>query len=83
MEELRKYIEDLKGKFVKMTDTNYCYLETGEVFTEAEVNKYITVKVEEYNVNVLGKLKHEAFTNGVEVGQRIVNKRSRKKKEQM
>ena len=80
MEELRKYIEDLKSKFVRMTDTNYCYLETGEVFTEAEVNKYITIKVEEYNVNVLGKLKHEAFTNGIEVGQKITNKRSKRKK---
>ena len=80
MEELRNYIEDLKSKFVRMTDKNYCYLETGEVFTEAEVSKFITLKVEEYNINVLGKLKHEAFTNGIEIGQKITNKRSKRKK---
>lgn len=79
MEGLREYIENLKSQFVQMTDSNYCNLTTGEVFTLAEVNRYMTKKVEEFNKIVMSELNNEALDNGIEVGQRLINKRSKKK----
>ena len=80
MEDLKEYIENLKEQFVKMTDTNYCNLTTGEVFTLAEVNKYMSRKIEEFNVMRNADVIRTARENGVEVEQRLINKRSKKKK---
>lgn len=80
MEGLREYIEELKEQFVKMTDSNYCNLTTGEVFTLAEVNKYMTKKIEEFNKSIMAEIRNEALDNGIEIEQRLINKRSKKKK---
>lgn len=80
MEDLKEYIEKLKGQFVQMTDTNYCNLTTGEVFTLAEVNKYMSRKIEEFNLMRNADVIRTARENGVEVEQRLINKRSKKKK---
>lgn len=80
MEDLKEYIEKLKEQFVQMTDTNYCNLTTGEVFTLAEVNKYMSRKIEEFNLMRNADVIRTARENGVEVEQRLINKRSKKKK---
>lgn len=63
-----------------MTDTNYCNLATGEVFTLAEVNKYMSKKIEEFNILRNADVLKTARENGIEVEQRLINKRSKKKK---
>lgn len=80
MEELKNYIEQLKNQFTKMTDTNYCNLKTGEIFTLAEVNKYMTLKIEEFNIHRNAEVSFLARENGIEIEQRLINKRSNKKK---
>ena len=80
MEDLKEYIENLKEQFVQMTDTNYCNLATGEVFTLAEVNKYMSKKIEEFNILRNADVFKTARENGIEVEQRLINKRSKKKK---
>lgn len=80
MEDLKVYIENLKEQFVQMTDTNYCNLATGEVFTLAEVNKYMSKKIEEFNILRNADVLKTARENGIEVEQRLINKRSKKKK---
>ena len=80
MKDLKEYIETLKEQFVQMTDTNYCNLTTGEVFTLAEVNKYMSRKIEEFNLMRNADVIRTARENGVEVEQRLINKRSKKKK---
>lgn len=80
MEDLKEYIENLKEQFVQMTDTNYCNLATGEVFTLAEVNKYMSKKIEEFNILRNADVLKTARENGIEVEQRLINKRSKKKK---
>lgn len=80
MEELRKYIEELKGQFIQMTDNNYCNLTTGEIFTITEVNKYMTLQIEEFNKQRNAEVSYMARENGIEIDQRIVNTRSKKAK---
>ena len=77
---LREYIEELKDEFCKMTDSNYCMLKTGELFTEAEVNAYMVRKIEGYNVERNAQLLLTARESGIEVEQRLLNKKSKKKK---
>lgn len=79
MEELKKYIEELKSEFTEITNNNYCNLITGEIFTISEVNKYIAKKIEEFNILRNAEVSSIARENGIELEQRLINKRSKRK----
>lgn len=55
-------------------------METGEIFTKAEVTKFIKLKLEDYNKLYLASVRSEAFENGIELDQSLINSRSKKKK---
>lgn len=80
MEELRQLIDKLNNEFVKTTGENYYKLDTAEEFTQTEVNKYISLKVEEFNLTRQAESNVVAREYGIETDQRIINSRSKKKK---
>lgn len=80
MEELRQLIDKLNNEFVKTTGENYYKLDTAEEFTQTEVNKYISLKVEEFNLVRQAESNIVAREYGIETDQRIINNRSKKKK---
>lgn len=80
MEELRQYINDLNNEFADITGGNFCKLNSGEIFTKEEVNKYIAKKIEVFNIERQADVNSVARENGIELEQRLINKRSKNKK---
>ena len=80
MEDLRKYIGSLNESFVEIAGGSYCYISTGEIFTNSEVKKLIASKIEKFNLERQSEVNLIARENGIELDQLLVNKRSKAKK---
>jgi DNA-binding transcriptional ArsR family regulator len=77
--EFSKYIKSLNDEFEEIHGGSFAYLSTGEIFTKAEVQKYIQKKIEQYSIDNLSELKKiSKDITGVDVEQRLVNNRSKK-----
>lgn len=79
MEELRELINKLNNEFADITGGNFCKLSSGEIFTKEEVNKYIAKKIEVFNLERQATVNVIARENGIELDQRLINKRSKSK----
>ncbi|WP_133014886.1 hypothetical protein [Clostridium cuniculi] len=77
---IKEYIQKLNELFIEITGGSYANVETGEIFTKAEVTKFIKLKLEDYNKLYLASVRSEAFENGIELDQSLINSRSKKKK---
>lgn len=77
--EFAKYIKGLNDGFQEIHGGSFVNLSTGEMFTKAEVQRYIQKKVEQYSIDNLCELKKTVKDmTGVDVEQRIINNRSKK-----
>lgn len=80
-ENLLKLVENINGEFETMIGGTYVRLDTGELFTQSEVDKYVSRRLEEFSKNQLQEVKNirnEVF--GLESDQILINKRSKKPK---
>ena len=79
MQNIEMFIENINKEFKEVVGGSFIKLESGEIFTQSEVLKYIQRKLELFNVDLLHnnseKIK-ESF--GIENSQRLVNKNSKK-----
>ena len=76
MEELKNYIENLNKEFVEIVGGSFCRVDTGEIFTNSEVNKYISVKIEDYKVKHNAELNKLAKDYGYEINQRLISNKT-------
>ena len=74
------YTDDKITEFADITGGNFCKLNSGEIFTKEEVNKYIAKKIEVFNIERQADVNLVARENGIELEQRLINKRSKNKK---
>jgi hypothetical protein len=80
-ENLLKLVEDINSEFESMIGGTYVRLDTGELFTKSEVDKYVSRRLEEFSRQQLKEVKdvgNDIF--GVESDQLLINKRSKKVK---
>lgn len=77
---IKDYIEQLNSIFIEMQGGCYANIETGEIFTKAEVSKFMKIKIEEFNTMYMAEVRAIASNNGIEVDQTLLNSRSKKKK---
>lgn len=77
--DISNYIKELNGQFVEVVGGSYCKVDTGEIWTNTEVNKYIKIKIEEYNTLYIASVRNIANNEGVELDQHLINNRSKKK----
>ena len=80
MEDLKNYIEELNKMFMEITGGSYCNISTGEIFTQTEVKKFIGLKIEEFNIQRQAEVNLIAREQGIELDQKLINKRSKTKK---
>lgn len=83
-EEFIKYIDSLNGEFKELQGGSFAYINTGEIFTKTEVQKYIQLAIEKYSADNFDALKQ--FTKqmtGVSTDQRIINARSKNPKKKL
>lgn len=80
MQDIREYIGILNDMFVEIQGGCFANVETGEIFTKTEVNKFMKTKVEEFNVSQLALARRVSSDNGIEMDQTLLNQRSKKKK---
>lgn len=76
MEELKNYIENLNKEFVEIVGGSFCRVDTGEIFTNSEVNKYISIKIEDYKVKHNAELNKLAKDYGYEINQRLISNKT-------
>ena len=80
-EELMDLINQINGEFEGMVGGNYVRLDTGELFTKTEVDKYVARRLEEFSIKQIGEIKKAGdIVFGVETDQILINKRSKKPK---
>lgn len=82
--QLKEYITSLNEEFTEIQGGSFVKLDTGEIFTHTEVQKYIKTKIEKYNkqfIEDVRKTLHE--TNELELDQVLSNKRSKKPKNKL
>lgn len=77
---IKEYIQKLNGLFIEVQGGSYANIETGELFTSAEVTKFMKIKIEEYNVMYMAEVRNVASNNGIDIDQNLLNTRSKKKK---
>jgi len=79
MQSLENYIQELNKQFVDVIGGSFCMVSTGELFTKAEVQKYVQSKLEIYQAQVFNQNKDTIESScGIRVEQRLVNSRSKK-----
>jgi len=80
-EDLKILINKLNDEFETTIGGTYVKLDTGELFTQIEVNKYISRRLEEFSQKQLCNIKETSNKIfGVEPEQVLINKRSKKPK---
>lgn len=77
--DISDYIKQLNSEFIEVVGGSYCKVSTGEIFTQTEVNKYIKLKIEEYNTLYIASVRNIASQEGVDLDQHLINNRSKKK----
>ena len=79
MQELGKYIDELNNEFKETIGGEFVRLDSGEIFKQVEVNKYIQRKIELYNAEVLrNSISKSKELLGITPDQRLINNRSKK-----
>lgn len=80
-DDLKILINKLNNEFEATIGGTYVKLDTGELFTQIEVNKYISRRLEEFSQKQLRDIKETSNKIfGVEPEQVLINKRSKKPK---
>lgn len=77
--DISDYIKQLNSEFIEVVGGSYCKVNTGEMFTQTEVSKYIKLKIEEYNTLYIASVRNIANQEGVNLDQHLINNRSKKK----
>jgi len=77
--EISDYIKELNSQFIETIGGSYCKISTGELFTQTEVNKYVKLKIEEYNTLYIASVRSIADKEGINLDQHLINNRSKKK----
>ncbi|QSF43574.1 helix-turn-helix domain-containing protein [Paenibacillus tianjinensis] len=78
MSEIKQQIENINNEFIEMVGGSFVRVDTGELFTLAEVKKYIAKKVDILIHKNLDETKRVAFeTLGVSTEQTLIKKRSK------
>jgi len=77
--EISDYIKELNSQFIEAIGGSYCKISTGELFTQTEVNKYVKLKIEEYNTLYIASVRSIADKEGINLDQHLINNRSKKK----
>lgn len=75
-DNIKEYINQLNNEFAQLQGGTYCKVDTGEIFTQTEVNKYMQLQIESFSRQFLMEVKEEARESDIEIQQRIVNDRS-------
>lgn len=79
--ELMDLVEQINGEFKEMIGNVFVRVDTGEIFTKPEVEKYIKKKIELFTskqVNSIKQASQDIF--GVKSDQRLINKKNKKPK---
>jgi DNA-binding transcriptional ArsR family regulator len=80
-DKLMKLIDEINGEFKEIIGGTFVRLDTGELFTKAEVDKYATRKIELFSAQQLSEIKDiSQEILGVQPEQHLYNKRSKKVK---
>jgi hypothetical protein len=79
IEQTRAYIREVSEQFELLQSGHFIFLSTGEMFTQAEYDKYIKGSIEQYKVEMFKSINEETESIGIENEQRIINNRSQKK----
>jgi hypothetical protein len=56
-DKLMKLIDEINGEFKEIIGGTFVRLDTGELFTKAEVDKYATRKIELFSAQQLSEIK--------------------------
>jgi hypothetical protein len=76
--DIDKFIDELNKEFKEVIGGSYVKVETGEIFTKAEVQKYVQKKLEIYSAKHLETVKKSSFESfGTMPDQQLFNKRSK------
>jgi hypothetical protein len=76
---LRDYILELNTGFQEVTGGSFVKLSTGEMFTKTEVQKYIQIQLEDFNLKIQESIKETVKKESdIELDQRLINNRSKK-----
>lgn len=79
MQTLEKYIDELNSEFKVVVGGEFVKLDTGEIFKQIDVKKYIQRKIELYNAEVLSSnISKSRELLGITPDQRLINNRSKK-----
>lgn len=73
---IKEYVNRINKEFVSAVGGSYVKLNTGEIFTETEVKKYVQIKMETFTKEIMEDVKRECHDNGIEIDQRLINQRS-------
>jgi DNA-binding MarR family transcriptional regulator len=80
-EKLIELVNQINSEFRELVGGTFIRLDTGELFTKAEVDKYITRKLEIFSSKQLNEIKDiSQDLLGVKPEQHLYNKRSKKEK---
>ena len=77
--DISTYIEQLNSEFMPTIGGMFYRTDTGEMFNQSEVNKYIQLKIEDFNKVYLAHVRRVSEDNGLNTEQILINKRSKKK----
>lgn len=78
MQNIENFIQEINAEFREVIGGSFIKIETGEIFTQSEVLKYIQKKLEIFNAKLLNKnnmVAEKVF--GIESAQRLINKKSK------
>lgn len=75
-DSIKEYINKINNEFMSVVGGSYVKLNTGEIFTETEVKKYVQAKVETFTKEIMEDVKKECYDYGIENDQRLINQRS-------
>jgi hypothetical protein len=81
MQNIDNFIQEINGEFKEVIGGSFIKLESGEIFTQAEVLKYVQKKLEIHNAKTLrenNELAEKIF--GIDTTQRLVNKKFKEPK---
>lgn len=78
--EIKHYIENINNEFHELHGGSLVKLDSGEIFTRTEFEKYAKKKIEKYVVDNLQEIKKISVASiGIIPEQNLINKRSKKK----
>lgn len=81
MQSIENFIKNTNGEFKEVIGGSFIKVETGEIFTQSEVLKYVQRKLEIFNAKTLQEHNDIAEkTFGIDSTQRLINKKSTKPK---